>query len=234
MIQKTFYRYTYIVVLFSLITLIVMVPFLKDNNNNLLFTLLFSFPLIAGIFATFDQKSMKKFGIMLGITALTINIVISWDSETDWVYILRFIILFSFLAYVTFRILKTVVKSREIDFNIIAGAVSVYLILAIKFSFLFTLIYHFDQDAFIVSSGKMDNRDFIYFSLVTMTTLGYGDISPLAPAARSMSMLLVILGQMYLTILIAILVSKFKGWRRLQEQDSHEGDQGGPADNDQR
>ena len=69
-----------------------------------------------------------------------------------------------------------------------------------------------------INPEELTIRDFNYFSLVTITTLGYGDITPRAPLARSFTMILTLLGQMYLTILVAILVSKFKGWKKLQDK----------------
>jgi len=51
--------------------------------------------------------------------------------------------------------------------------------------------------------------DYIYFGFVTLTTLGYGDVTPVSPMARSMAVLIAITGQLYMTILIAMLVGKF-------------------------
>ena len=51
--------------------------------------------------------------------------------------------------------------------------------------------------------------DYLYFSFVTLTTLGYGDITPLSHLSRSTAVLLAITGQLYMTILIALLVGKF-------------------------
>jgi uncharacterized membrane protein len=52
-------------------------------------------------------------------------------------------------------------------------------------------------------------NDYLYFSFVTLSTLGYGDVTPVSHLARSMAILIAVTGQLYMTILIAMLVGKF-------------------------
>lgn len=52
-------------------------------------------------------------------------------------------------------------------------------------------------------------HDYLYFSFVTLSTLGYGDITPISPIAKSITLIIAVTGQLYLTILIAVLVGKF-------------------------
>jgi hypothetical protein len=52
-------------------------------------------------------------------------------------------------------------------------------------------------------------HDYLYFSFVTLTTLGYGDITPVSAFAKSLTIFIAITGQLYLTILIAMLVGKY-------------------------
>jgi uncharacterized membrane protein len=58
-------------------------------------------------------------------------------------------------------------------------------------------------------SGAIEFHDYLYFSFVTMTTLGYGDITPVSSFAKSVTTLIAVMGQLYLTILVAMLVGKF-------------------------
>jgi len=90
----------------------------------------------------------------------------------------------------------------------IAAAVAVYLILGVLFARLFQVVHLYNHEAF--SAGAGDNPfNLVYFSFVTLMTLGYGDIVPVSMAARSLAMLEGIVGQLYMVILISSLVSEF-------------------------
>ena len=91
-----------------------------------------------------------------------------------------------------------------------------YLMLGMSFSILIGLICTIDPLAFSFKhlSETMDPSisyvsNYIYFGFVTLTTLGYGDVVPLTPAARSLSIFTSITGQMYVAIIIALIVSKY-------------------------
>ena len=110
-----------------------------------------------------------------------------------------------FLAVSVVVILRDVLRSRDIGPEAIYGALSVYLLVAALFSILYWATYHLDPQSFRV--GDSDDRDpWLYYSLVTLTTLGYGDIVPLTPPARMLSAFQAVLGQIYLAVLIARLV----------------------------
>jgi len=76
-------------------------------------------------------------------------------------------------------------KLREIVFNLDAGVIN------------------------FAGSTAQGFHDYIYFSLVTMTTLGYGDVTPVSSSAKSITIMIAVTGQLYLTILVAMLVGKF-------------------------
>lgn len=72
------------------------------------------------------------------------------------------------------------------------------------------LIYNLDSGAINFAGGvAKDFHDYLYFSFVTMTTLGYGDVTPVSAFAKSVTMTIAVTGQFYMTILIAILVGKY-------------------------
>ena len=91
--------------------------------------------------------------------------------------------------------------------ELIAGSVAVYLLLGIVFAYLFELVNLISPGSFsFVDRPVLEDPDFFYFSLVTLTTLGYGDITPLAPIARGLATLEALIGPLYLTVLVARLV----------------------------
>jgi voltage-gated potassium channel Kch len=93
-----------------------------------------------------------------------------------------------------------------------------YLLLGMSFSILIALVSVIDPNAFSFKhlAGQMNQdisyvSNYIYFGFVTISTLGYGDVVPLTPAARSLAIFTSISGQMYVAIIIAALVSKYLG-----------------------
>jgi len=103
-----------------------------------------------------------------------------------------------------------VAKSKRVGILEFLEAVNIYLLLGIAASILFGALYRMKPEAFSIPAGEFSSQaDFIYFSFVTMTTLGYGDILPASPLARSFTILFSVVGQLYLTMIIAMLVGKY-------------------------
>jgi hypothetical protein len=72
---------------------------------------------------------------------------------------------------------------------------------------MFRLIYMFNPSSFNITSSS--SQDLLYFTFITLTTIGYGDISPLSDVARNLAVILGLIGQFYNTIIIAIIIGKF-------------------------
>lgn len=121
-----------------------------------------------------------------------------------------------FLIYVCALILRMVLTSRVVDVEVILAALCVYLMLALIWGIAYHLLEVYEPGSFSIPGEMLDantNPDqaivaaLHYFSYVTITTLGYGDVTPVAPLARSLATLEAVVGQIYLVTLIARLVS---------------------------
>jgi len=119
-----------------------------------------------------------------------------------------------FLILVVLTILYDLFKASKVTGDTLAGAVCVYLLIGLIWSYLFLLVeisipgsFSFTQgDARIQLWIAKELYPFFYFSLVTITTVGYGDMAPISTAARTLATMEGMLGQIYLTILVARLV----------------------------
>ena len=111
----------------------------------------------------------------------------------------------------------------------IFGAICVYLLIGLCWALMYSALEHVQDDSFQIAHRTMtvslkDGREvtsysqMVYFSFVTMTSLGYGDMTPRTPAAQTLTWMQAVLGQLYLTVLIARLVSVLP--RRTQEDDT--------------
>ena len=94
----------------------------------------------------------------------------------------------------------------QVTKDIIRGGIAVYFLLGIFWACLYRLLLHFDPQAIAISNYDGEFSTILYFSFATLTTLGYGDIVPIAWQARSLTILESTIGQIYMTVLIARLV----------------------------
>ena len=105
-------------------------------------------------------------------------------------------------------VLGQTLRAGPVTIHRIQGAVAAYLLLGILWAYAYALIAHLRPEAFSGPVSPADGpRAFFYFSFVTLTTVGYGDVLPVHPAARSLAMLEAVTGPLYLAILVSRLVS---------------------------
>ncbi len=130
-----------------------------------------------------------------------------------------------FLIYTSILILNYVLRGKEVTRDRIAAAICVYLLLGVLWGAAYRLMYTLDPNslslgdvATVSLADTRHSRDFTYFSYVTLTTLGYGDITPKSPTFKYLASLEAIVGQLYLAILIARLVGIHIAQARRKEE----------------
>ena len=95
----------------------------------------------------------------------------------------------------------------EITFQRIQGSIVVYLLVGLIFSYVFHAIYLFAGPSSFNNINATGLKEFLYFSFTSLSTMGYGDITPVHPLARALANFEALIGQLYPAILIARLVS---------------------------
>ncbi len=113
-----------------------------------------------------------------------------------------------FFAYAVITILQIVVRSTEVTKETIFAAIVAYLLIALMWAFLYMTLELVIPGSFTRPGGSIraEMMHFEYFSFVTITTLGYGDITPLTNRASALVLLEALVGQIYLVVLVAWLV----------------------------
>jgi voltage-gated potassium channel len=107
---------------------------------------------------------------------------------------------------------KNLLLSGSVDVNKIIGAICMYLLLGINWAIFYLFINMAIPDSFhglTATHIGTQLAEFIYYSFVTMTTLGYGDLTPVRPLARTFAYLQAIVGQFYVAVLVAWLVGMY-------------------------
>ncbi len=134
------------------------------------------------------------------------------DALTYWGHAVASILSIVGLSWV---VIQVVFGPGEIDRHRILGAIVLYLNLALLFEALYRLVADLTPDAFIGlrATSERATGDLIYFSIVTLTTVGYGDIVPVHPIARSLATMEALVGQLYPAIILARIMTLYRTGR---------------------
>jgi hypothetical protein len=113
-----------------------------------------------------------------------------------------------FVTGSTAFLLKFIFKAERVTTNAVFAATSSYILIGLIWAYAYSLVDMLSPGAFSAANqtGELSRMDMAYFSFVTITTLGYGDISPVSPFARMLAAVEAVIGQLYLAVLVAWLV----------------------------
>jgi hypothetical protein len=114
----------------------------------------------------------------------------------------------AFFLFAIIQMLIFIYSQKEVTRDLIVGAAVVYLFMALMWTFIFVVVETLHPGSFNLPDGQglTATRQFVYYSFVTLTTLGYGDITPVTGLARSLCILEAVIGQLYLVVQVAWLV----------------------------
>ena len=205
---QTFFQRRFLILLVLILSLLVLAPFLDDFiETRILMDAFLTAIFFAIIFAV---KSKRSHVIIASFLALPL-IISTWSFyfvELTSISLLTRIFGALFLGYAVINILRIVAQSEEVTKETIYAAIVAYMLMALMWAFFYMILELLAPGSFSITEGafRTETMRFKYFSFVTITTLGYGDIAPLTNKASSLVMLEALFGQIYLVVLIAWLV----------------------------
>jgi hypothetical protein len=200
----------YILLSLSLLLVILLYPyFLGSKIDTAIFTFLISIVLIAATYAIANSRRYAIAAILLIVPSLLLQWTYFFYETRDLLLASRLASLFV-MVFVLLVLLRDVIRAKTpVPKNIIWGAIAVYLLLGMTWSTFYSIIEILTPGSFAYTLNPemiLGASDFLYFSFVTIATLGYGDIVPMTAQARSFAILEAITGALYLAILISKLV----------------------------
>ena len=173
---------------------------------NILFSLVF---LIASNCLLLDMKLFYK-GMILGLIATSCTWWTYFNPKGSQLVLIQNLAYFLFFAVLLLHILLTLFQSSQIDLNIVFGAMNGYIIIGLMGSFLMIMVNEVYPDAYLYNDDTpLIFYDYIYFSFVNMTTLGFGDVIPKKAPAKGLTVIHTLVGQLYLSVIVGIMVGKF-------------------------
>ncbi len=153
---------------------------------------------------------------VLGLLALIA--VVSIFVSADWGRALATGFSALLTAGVIIRIFVRIAKAPVININVVANAITVYLMLGLLFSYIFLTVASVIADAFF-TQGVQPTSTYLYFSYITLATIGYGDFTPANTLGRFLAVAEGLMGQLYLVTVLALIVSNL-GRQRKSSDDS--------------
>ena len=215
-VKSTLDHKGHLILLAALLLMIVVSPFLHQQvTYSWLLAVFLVMILLAAASTVAREKRLFHIALVFGIPALISQVAVLGIDNT-WVESVRFITTALFLFWVCGLLLRDIIiRSHTVTLELLLGVVNVYLMIGLGFAYVYGLIEHLQPGSFTGLEDLAVIPDsilyFLYFSFITMSTLGYGDISPLTPYGMTAAYLEAILGQLYLAILVARLVSIYIG-----------------------
>jgi voltage-gated potassium channel len=205
---------------YLLLTIILLMTFILQEVEQEIPALdfVFAFVILATIYVAGSERNWLIAAIILAIPTLALSAVSNLDAwPLDNISILYLVFLCTFVGFAIVAVIREVLLADRITIHTISGAIVVYLLIGLLWAFMFYLAEGQFPGSFSITQELNPNQDvssalfadLTYFSLITLTSTGYGDISPIADWSRTLAALEAILGQIFLAVLVAWLVGKF-------------------------
>ena len=209
---KKLYPYRFEIFLFSQIAILfgsLIVPSILFES--VLSPILFLVNLIAGIILISEKKKLMWFLVILLLISTFIFGSNLFENRNE--KLLNFVKMasyFLFYVIVAFEIIKQVWKAKVVNRNVIFGLISGYITLGLLGFFICISIEMAHPNSFngLLSEISL-TENLMYYSYITLLTIGYGDILPITPLAQKAAILIGLVGQIYLVVVTAIVVGKY-------------------------
>jgi voltage-gated potassium channel len=159
-----------------------------------------------------QTQSTKSRGISIAAMLAFLSFIIIWafHEKIRHLEMTAFVLLFIYFSFISKFLFKDILKSNEVTSSVVFGAFTGYFIIGVLFFFIFALLDVIYPDTTSVDMDIPGSAEQIfYFSFVTLTTIGYGDILPTSVLGQKIVILEALFGQFYIAAIMATIVGKF-------------------------
>lgn len=204
----------YVYLLIALLLLWFLSPIVEQMEaQRHLLGLMFTLLMLLAAWATSRSRTGRWVSLLLAAASAGLFWFGTAWGKTEFTRLSR-LASFVYCAFIVVVILRHIVSAKKVDTNILCGAASIYILIAVAWAVSYWTISDLDPAAFsqIDTTVSQDSQfyHFYYFSLVTLTSVGYGDITPVSHFAKMWVSMEAVCGTFYLAVLVSRLVSLFQ------------------------
>lgn len=202
---KSFYLFV------SLLVMLMLYPLaLSSEWTQLLFRMTFTLAVLGGVYTISDNRRALHIGLALAVPSLLANALVFFYTSPTLI-IASMVLAVIYFIFLEATLLQHVLRDHQVNADTIYTAMAVYMLMAVLFAALYTLVEfvwpgsfkgEFHPNKFF----KFAFADGFYFSVCTLTTVGFGDVLPYGAEARALAMLESMMGVLYPAVLISRLV----------------------------
>ncbi|MGZ8762458.1 MAG: potassium channel family protein [Acidimicrobiia bacterium] len=204
------YRFGYVLFLL-LVTFVFLAAAPTGDWVRLVTVVLEGLTLVAALFAARVRHVFIQIALVVAVLGLIASVATMGTAiNTDGAVAVLDLLL---VGAAPVAIASSIIKRRVIDIHTVLGAICIYVLLGMLWAFLYTAISEMTSDPFFAQQATASTADFLYFSFVTLTTVGYGDLTATGGFGRAVAVLEALLGQIYLVTVVALLVSNLSRGR---------------------
>ena len=207
-----FHRFSTVELLVALALLFFFFPFVEEvKGGDVIVSILLSLVLLSAVLAVADRKGVFFIALVLAIPAIAGRWINHFrpDLVPPAVFLIAGLAL---IAFVVANLLLFVLRAPSVNTEVLCASISAYLMLGLLWTVAYWLVAQVTPNAFAFNTGpkeSMGGFNAFYFSFITLSTVGYGDITPVSRIARWLAAMEAMTGLLYVTVLIARLVSLY-------------------------
>lgn len=196
-----------------LVLITVLVPMIElSRSGRLTLSLVFALILVSGAFATIRHRILIALVVVLTVATFALSAIAEFNPR-DTSSVLETALKLVCLSILVCMTVRQTVRPGPVTVYRVMGGIAGYLLIGYTWAYAYQLVTERVPNAIHFTTGIADGparqtMHLIYYSFVTLTTVGYGDVYPVHPAARSLSMTEALIGQLYIATMIASLVGR--------------------------
>jgi hypothetical protein len=211
------------VLLLAATLLVLVLPAFSGSGPvaEILFAIAISYLFVQSLVAANLKKSRRRIIGYVVIALILITMLKPVGIDAAWINVSKSLLIEAYFIFVVVYLFSFIRNSSIVDRDVLTTSITIYLLIGYiggSMAQLFNIIYpgaynfsgHIDPDKTI---------HFVYYSFITMTTVGYGDITPRIPQTQTLAYLLAVTGQLYIAIIIAFLMGKFLLYYNARKQE---------------